>query len=130
MILSTYVQVSTMAAYQADVQINFCIFCPQNELKLSAKKKYCIICRNKKIPIKDQFAISKGTTPEDLERTHKKKMKYCYNCGEELTRDAGKIMCIDGCGYINIQEGKCYTYYAQAMHVPTSFCSLSVSTCI
>lgn len=107
MILSTQVQVSTMAAYQSDVQIKFCIFCPQNELKLSAKSKYCIICRDKKVPRDDKFNISKFSTPEDLERTHKKKMKYCYNCGEELARDAGRIMCIDGCEYIDIQEGKC-----------------------
>ena len=44
-------------------------------------------------------------TPADLERAHKVDMVYCYNCGEELLRTEGKIMCVNGCGKININEG-------------------------
>lgn len=83
--------------------IRFCIYCPKSELKASEKKKFCMKCKR----TKKWFNIPKESTAEDIERTYKNEMICCFNCGCELTKEDGSIMCIDGCGVLDIEEGKC-----------------------
>lgn len=86
--------------------IRFCIYCPKSGLIESIRHKFCMNCR--KLNKKKRFSTRKETTAEDLERTYKNEMVYCFICGEELTRvAAGHIMCIEGCGILDIKEGKC-----------------------
>lgn len=96
--------------------IRFCIYCPKSELKLSAEQsKFCKKCRG----TKKWFKIPKESTAEDIERTYKNEMICCFNCGFALTKDDGSIMCIDGCGVLDIEEGKC-SYYITFGAAPTS----------
>ena len=83
--------------------IRFCIYCPKSGLKASERKKFCMECKRKK----KWFYIPKELTAEDIERTYKNEMIFCFNCGEGLTRVDGLIMCIDGCGILDIKDGKC-----------------------
>ena len=66
-----------------------------------------------------KFSISKEMTPADLEKAYKKDMVCCYNCGEDLVRTEGRIMCVDGCDMIDINEGSlclslCVEYFNEA----------------
>ena len=81
-------------------QIKYCIFCSKKNLKESPKKNFCMACRGS-----FKFSISKEMTPADLERAYKKDMVCCYNCGEDLVRTERRIMCVDGCEMIDINEG-------------------------
>lgn len=93
-----------MANFDDEKVIKYCIYCPNSELKESNKKKFCINCQKDR---KKRFRTPKETNAEDLERTYKNEMVYCFVCGVELTRVDGRIMCIDGCGDLDIKEGKC-----------------------
>lgn len=91
-----------MANSDEEKVIKFCMFCPYSELKESAlKNKFCMNCKKKK----KLLNIPKEMTAEDLEKAYKKEMIYCFICGEKLTREDGSIMCIDGCGILDIEEG-------------------------
>ena len=96
-----------MAAPMEKMQIDFCIYCPESKLKETAKKRYCSNCvrRKKGSPDTRTFTIPKETTPETLDLSYIEEMIYCFYCGEELTREDGSIICIDGCGNLHITEG-------------------------
>lgn len=80
--------------------IKFCVFCKGREVKTTTKKLYCMGCRRRS-PV--GFSTSRDATPEDIEQLFGQSMIYCYNCGEELIRDEGRIVCIDGCELIDIE---------------------------
>ena len=57
----------------------------------------------------DDFNVSIGMTPEDIEREFQHKMIHCYSCGEELLKqeEERKLICVDGCGLVDIELSTC-----------------------
>ena len=81
-----------------DKAINYCIFCSKQLSKKSSTKILCTACR-KKTP---NFTLSIETTPDDVETNYKDVMTYCYNCGGSLLREEDSVICVDGCGLVDI----------------------------
>lgn len=92
-----------MATAATEAEINFCVYCPKEAVLQVKGKKYCSSCR--KVKRSRKFSISINVTIKEMEQNYFKDMIYCYNCGEELTRDDGKVMCIGGCDLVEIEEG-------------------------
>ena len=77
-------------------EVKRCFYCGK-EAKKTKRTIFCTTC--KKNP---KFSLPVEITPEELETQYKDVMVYCYNCGEELFKEDGVIMCPDGCGLIDI----------------------------
>lgn len=106
--LSLRSSLAMAAPMKQKLQIKFCIYCPESKLKETAKKRYCSSCHHKKKENDSNvkaFNIPKETTLENLDLELIKDMKYCLYCGEELIEDEGSLICIDGCGNLNITKG-------------------------
>lgn len=79
--------------------VKFCVFCEGKNVKATKKSLYCPTCKGNN----PEFKVSLNATPEEVEHLYKHNMVYCYCCGEELEREEGKVMCVDGCELINLQ---------------------------
>ena len=77
--------------------INYCVFC-KKLLSKTDKKILCTPCRKKTL----NFTLSIETTPDDVERSYKDVMIYCYNCGGTLLRTEDSVICVDGCELVDI----------------------------
>ena len=86
----------TMATDKKEVK--HCFYCGK-EAKRTKKTIFCLTC--KKSP---KFSFPVDITPEKLEMKFEDDMIYCYNCGEELFKEEGVIICPDGCGLIDINK--------------------------
>ena len=93
-------------------EVKCCFYCGK-EVRKSKKTIFCTTC--KKSP---KFSLPVEITPEELETQYKDVMVYCYNCGEELFKDDGVIMCPDGCGLIDITVDQAPVSLNQERAVP------------
>ena len=94
--LATFIWVAVRMA-TLEKAINHCVFC-KKLLSKSSTKILCTACR-KKIP---NFTLSIETTPDDVETNYKDVMVYCYNCSGILLREEDSVICVDGCGLVDI----------------------------
>ena len=93
-------------------EVKCCFYCGK-EVKKTKRTIFCTTC--KKSP---KFSLPVEITPEELETQYKDVMVYCYNCGEELFKDDGVIMCPDGCGLIDITVDQASVTQNQERAVP------------
>ena len=75
----------------ASKALKHCALC-KGKVKKGKKYIYCSSCSKEfRIPVEE-------SEPELFEKYFQRKMKYCYNCGEDVIYDGSLVECIDECG--------------------------------